>query len=61
MKKKADWQHFQHEADIGIRGCGNSLEEALAQAALAMSAVITELQLINTNICIEVECNAAKM
>jgi len=37
-----EWQHFRHEADIGIRGLGNSLEEAFEQAGMALTAVITD-------------------
>lgn len=58
MNKKAGWQHFQHEADIGVRGYGVSLEQAFSQAAIAMMAVITDPELINTDQCIEVECAA---
>ena len=36
------WEHFPHEADMGVRGIGNSKEEAFEQAALAMTAVITD-------------------
>lgn len=36
------WEHFTHEADIGIRGVGYTREEAFAQAALALTAVITD-------------------
>jgi len=32
------WEHFPHEADVGIRGFGATLAEAFEQAALAMSA-----------------------
>ncbi len=38
------WEHFEHEADIGIRGVGRSPAEAFEQAALAMTAVIVELE-----------------
>lgn len=40
-RSKGHWQHFPHEADMGIRGFGASLEEAFAQAAVALTAVIT--------------------
>lgn len=40
------WEHFEHQADMGIRGFGNSAEQAFEQAALAMSAIITDLSLI---------------
>lgn len=36
------WEHFTHEADIGVRGIGNTMAEAFAQAALALTAVITD-------------------
>jgi len=41
------WEHFEHKADMGVRGFGNTLAEAFEQTALAMSAIITELSLIN--------------
>ena len=40
------WEHFEHQADMGIRGFGNKPAEAFEQAALAMSAIITDLPLI---------------
>ena len=36
------WEHFHHESDIGIRGFGSTREKAFEQAALALTAVITE-------------------
>lgn len=36
------WEHFPHEADMGIRGIGRTRDEAFEQAALAMTAVITD-------------------
>jgi SHS2 domain-containing protein len=36
------WEHFAHDADMGVRGIGRTKEEAFAQAALAMTAVITD-------------------
>ena len=35
------WEHFEHEADIGVRGYGRTMAEAFEQAALAMTAIIT--------------------
>lgn len=40
------WEHFEHQADMGIRGFGNSPDQAFEQAALAMSAIITDLSCI---------------
>jgi tRNA nucleotidyltransferase (CCA-adding enzyme) len=36
------WEHFRHEADIGIRGLGATREAAFEQAALALTAVLTD-------------------
>jgi len=41
------WEHFEHKADMGVRGFGNTLAEAFEQTAHAMFAIITELSLIN--------------
>ena len=38
----AGWSHFAHEADIGIRGWGPTVEAAFEQTALALTAVVTE-------------------
>lgn len=56
MKEK--WQHFQHVADIGIRGYGDTAAEAFRQAAIAMTAVITEPELVDANMCIDVQCES---
>lgn len=36
------WRHFSHGADIGVCGRGESPAEAFEQAALALTAAITE-------------------
>lgn len=36
------WEHFHHGADIGIRGAGATRAQAFEQAALALTAVITD-------------------
>jgi len=40
------WEHFPHEADIGVRGRGSSPSAAFEQAALALTAIITNLNLV---------------
>jgi SHS2 domain-containing protein len=54
----ASWEHFHHGADIGVRGIAESREEAFVQAALAMSAVITELDCIQNLESVEIRCQA---
>lgn len=58
MNDSKEWQHFQHVADIGIRGFGASLAEAFANVAVAMMAVITEPGQVANNTCIDVECHS---
>lgn len=36
------WEHFAHESDIGVRGLGASCAEAFEQAAVALTAVVTD-------------------
>lgn len=36
------WEHFDHGADIGVRGFGATKAAAFAQAALALTAVVTD-------------------
>jgi SHS2 domain-containing protein len=36
------WEHFAHEADVGVRGFGADLATAFANAALALTAVLTD-------------------
>jgi len=50
------WEHFEHKADIGVRGIGNTLAEAFEQAALAMSAIVTDLSHIEPKQAIDVAC-----
>ena len=46
-RDKGHWEHFPHEADMGIRGVGPTLAEAFAQAAMALTAVVTDLDKIS--------------
>jgi SHS2 domain-containing protein len=52
------WEHFEHEADIGVRGFGATMAEAFEQAALAMSGTITEISSIAPEKCLDVSCEA---
>ncbi len=54
----AYWQHFEHEADIGVRGIASSMAGAFEQAALALTAVITELDLVVCREEVEIDCEA---
>lgn len=52
------WEHFAHEADIGVRGIGSSCAEAFEQAALALSAIVTDLIAIHPAEKVEIACAA---
>lgn len=40
------YETFEHEADIGIRGVGSSIEEAFEGAAMAMYSVMVNIEAI---------------
>ena len=48
------WEHFEHEADIGVRGHGRTMAEAFEQAALAMTAIITDPGSIKPDVMLEI-------
>lgn len=52
------WEHFAHEADIGVRGLGASPAEAFEQAALALTAVITDPASVWPDEAVELFCEA---
>src|SRR3970040_1615461 len=52
------WEHFPHDADIGVRGFGASKAEAFEQAALALTAAITDPAAVRPLERIELRCEA---
>ena len=55
---KPGWEHFHHEADMGVRGLGFSKEEAFEQTAIAMTAVISDPATVRPEETVHVECEA---
>lgn len=51
------WEHFPHGADVGIRGRGLTLAEAFEQAALALTAIVTDTE-VELRTPVEVTCEA---
>ena len=49
------WAHFQHVADVGIRGIGDTLDEAFAEAAVALTAVITDPAKVEARAAVSIE------
>ena len=54
----AEWEHFEHAADIGVRGIGDSLSLAFEQAALALTAVITDPASVSAREAVVIHCEA---
>ena len=52
------WEHFPHEADMGVRGVGRTKAEAFEQAALAMTAVVTDPGGVDPRVAIGIVCEA---
>ena len=55
------WEHFEHKADIGIRGFGATPAEAFAQCALALTAVLTDPESISAHIPIAITCASSNV
>ena len=52
------YETFPHEADVGIRGKGNSIEKAFEEAAKALFDVEVDITKVKTNKKIKIECEA---
>jgi SHS2 domain-containing protein len=53
------WEHFEHGADIGVRGYGASQAAAFEQAALALTAVVTDPRSVVPRERVAIACEAA--
>ncbi len=51
------WEHFPHDADIGVRGWGPTVAEAFEQAACALTAVITHAE-VRPQTSVTITCEA---
>ena len=52
------WEHFEHAADIGIRGIAPALAQAFEQAALAMTAVSCNPETVAATQTVSITCQA---
>jgi tRNA nucleotidyltransferase (CCA-adding enzyme) len=52
------WEHFEHGADIGVRGYGPTKAAAFEQAALALTGVITDPTRVRPLERVEIACEA---
>lgn len=54
----ARWEHFSHEADIGLVGIGPTMAESFRQAALALTAVVTDPASVRPIVGVPLVCRA---
>lgn len=52
------WEHFDHGADIGVRGYGPTKAAAFEQAALALTAVVTDVRLVEPRETVPIVCES---
>jgi tRNA nucleotidyltransferase (CCA-adding enzyme) len=55
---EARWEHFEHGADIGVRGIAATKAGAFEQAALALTAVVTDPAGVECRQVVEIGCEA---
>ncbi len=53
----AGWEHFSHDADIGVRGWGPTIERAFEEAAAALTGIVTDVE-VNASREVTVACEA---
>ena len=58
MGTTSSWSHFSHDADIGVVGVGATRAEAFRQAALALTAVVTDPSGVNLLQPVPIVCQA---
>jgi tRNA nucleotidyltransferase (CCA-adding enzyme) len=52
------WSHFAHQADIGIKVTADSLPGAFEEAAIALTAIVTEPVSVESVESVKIECSA---
>jgi len=57
-RRDRSWEHFPHQADMGVRGIGPTLAAAFEQAALAMTAVVTDPASVMASEAVDIRCEA---
>ena len=55
---EAEWSHFSHDADIGVRGMGPTLDVAFERAAVALVSVICDVSKIEPVEKVDLSCTA---
>ncbi len=58
MPGRPPFENFAHDADIGVRGRGATLAEALANVGRALTAVVTDPESVGVRLSVEIACEA---
>lgn len=58
QKHQVSWDHFRHDADIGLCGTGTDKAGAFEAIALALTAVVTDPDKVTAGEAIELRCKA---
>lgn len=52
------WEHFSHDADLGVRGFGATLAQAFEHTALALAAAVVDPERVRAIETVDIECEA---
>jgi tRNA nucleotidyltransferase (CCA-adding enzyme) len=52
------WEQFAHDADLGVRGYGDTLARAFEQTALALAAAVVDPRTVADSELVEIDCEA---
>ena len=55
---RGHWEHYAHDADVGVRGHGQSKAEDFRQAALGMMALVVEAGSVEPRTQVPISCEA---
>ena len=55
------WEHFSHDADIGVRGFAPTREQAFEEVALALMNVITDVERVQPQQSVEMSCEGDRL
>ena len=55
------YETFEHKADIGVKGTGDTLEEAFQEAAKALFSVEVQVLNVEPKIKIKIRCDASNL
>jgi tRNA nucleotidyltransferase (CCA-adding enzyme) len=58
LENAMTYELLEHEADIGVKGIGATLEEAFQEGAMAMFSVMVDLEKVGTTESVDVHCEA---